>query len=60
MHGSIRLTDWTLTGIATPVLSVPESNGNEGELCIPQIPRFEPHHQMQFNVLPGNSKSCFS
>ena len=27
----------------------PESNGNEGVLHIPQIPRLEPHYQMQFS-----------
>ena len=30
----------------------PGSNGNEEVLYTPQIPEQEPHHQMQFNVIP--------
>ena len=32
-------------------------NGNEEVLHIPQTPRQEPHHQMQFNAIPGTTDS---
>ena len=51
LNSFIWATDGILKGTTTPVQSGPRSNGNEGVLNIPQIPRQEPHHQMQFNVI---------
>ena len=37
-NNSIWPIDRTLSGVTTPGQSEPESNGNEGVLCIPQSP----------------------
>ena len=39
LNGFIWPIDGNKTGSTTPVLSRPESNGNEGALHIPQTPR---------------------
>ena len=49
--------DETLISTTTLRWSGPESNGNEGVFYNPQIPRLEPHDQMQFNVTPGTLNS---
>ena len=43
--------DETLIDTTTPSQREFESNGNEEVLQIPQTPRLESHHQMQFNVI---------
>ena len=40
-----------LTNITTPGQSLPKSKVNERVLLIPQTPRLQSHHQMQFNVI---------
>ena len=56
---SIWPLDGGLTGTTTPVQSGLESNANEGVLHIPQTPRLEPHHQIQFSVIPRILKFLF-
>ena len=51
MNSSFKLIDGTLTGTTTPGPSELEYNSNEGVHHIPQTPRLEPHHQMQFTVI---------
>ena len=44
--------DGTLIGTTTLGQSGPESNGNEGVHYIHLTLELEPHHQMQFNIIP--------
>ena len=48
----IKPTDETLTGTTTPDQSEPVNNDNEGVLNISKALELEPHHQMQFSVIP--------
>ena len=52
----------TLTGTTILGQSGHENNVNEEVLHIPQTPRLEPHHQMQFSVIPrilNGFKTCY-
>ena len=48
----IRPIDGTLISNINLDQSGPESNGDEGVFHIPQTPGLDPHHQMQFSVIP--------
>ena len=47
--------EWILRGAATPGQSRPGSNGNEEHFIFFKAPGLEPHHLMQFCVIPGHS-----
>ena len=56
---------WPISGIQTGTNSLgqsePESNGDEKVFHVPQTPRWEPCHQIQFNVIhwiPNFIQSC--
>ena len=53
--GYLTSIDETLKAIITPSKSGLESNSNEGVHYIPRIPKLEPRHQIQFNVMPRNN-----
>ena len=50
MNSSIWPIDGILKAITTPNQIEPRNDVNEGLLHIPQTPRLELHHQIQFNV----------
>ena len=53
LYLSIWSIDGTLTGITTQGQSEPGSNSNEGYSDVPRFPEVEPHHQIQFRVIPS-------